>query len=263
MIMVSCDELKKSFIKTKNNILMEVISESEFFNDVKQTLDSLDNGFFISIEYKDDIENSIDQEQMDEEEFQDDYSNNNKDDKYSNDYIQEDENELEYNDFDDEDEEEYENEDVSDLDENEDYEEESFLENEFYEEMDMDELELIRKELEDYKMEGKSNEELKIKLIEVKNLLKKLKNKLDENDNMNNALESDANDIYNEDNEMNVEYYDENDQNSVLRLNALEKIHNYGIEELEECVIKNIKRLTVMTMFNMETEVNFNMNAVF
>jgi len=251
--MLCCDEIKISTI-TKNNMLIEVTSEPQFFQAVKDTLDSFNNGIFISFDYIESQEEDEDNEEIEEleEEIDENEIKTKKIGSENFEYYYEDE------DFDSD----YINKEIDPISKfYEDEETENLLEQEFFEEADLDELENFVTDLKDYDLEGKTAEELNNKLNQVSGLIKKFNNGLEENHLANTEGYENA-ELSNE-NEDIIEYFDEDDQNSVLRNYVHSQFEETEIQTMDECARRNIKKLSLWTMFNMETQVKFNLNSVF
>lgn len=262
-LLFSCDELAKSTI-SKKNIQIEITSEPEFFSAVKETLDSFDNGIFVSFDYVDPEQPKSYSESKKNKKKTD--LNFDKDETYDSEENYEDTDINE--DFDSE--ENYEDNDIfEDYDSEENYEEdyyanydsenEDLLEAESMEELDLEFMEL-EKELDNYNPYDKSEEELKDKLLQISVLVNKLKKGLNEDSELLGADYEAAEPLGSQEDE--VEYYDEDDQNAVLRENSLKHLEDLDPENIGESVKRNIKRLSLWTMFNMETEVKFNLNSV-
>lgn len=237
ILLFSCDELAKSTI-SKKNIQMEITSEPDFFSAVKQTLDSFDRGVWVALEYSDsepEPSNSYDEYEqgdynIDEEELE----------EMENFYSESDYQEQFYSNY---------------ASENED-----LLEAVYTEDLDQDLLDL-EKELEDYNPFDKSEEELKAKLNQVSALVSKLKKGLnEETEIMSNENFETSEPLGSQEDE--AEYYNEDDQNAVLRQYAFSQLGDSDPEKLGDCEKRHIKRLSLWTMFKMETEVKFNLNSV-
>ena len=212
IFMISCDEIKKSTIN-KNNMLIEVTSEPQFFKAVQETLDSFDKGVFISYDYS---------------ETEDSDTENYEEENYENDY---------YTNF--------------------DKTNEELLEVEYFEEMDIEQLEQLEKELESYDFSGKSQEELLSKLNQITGIISKLKNGLEESNLSNN--ENFETEISSSDDD-DSEYFNEDDQNALIREYAFSQLSDKNLDKIEDWNSRNIKKLSVLTMFHMETEVKINLN---
>jgi NADH dehydrogenase/NADH:ubiquinone oxidoreductase subunit G len=225
ILLFSCDELKKSTI-TKNNILIEITSEPQFFSTVKETLDSFDNGVFVSYDY-----------------FEPDLTKSNSESEHS---------QREFN---------FENKDFEAEAYYEEYNsEEDLFEEESMEEFDLEFLEL-EKELEDYNPYDKSDQELKAKLNQMTTLINKVKKGLAEESEMINTEIYETPDLFGSE-EDEVEYYDQDNQNSVLKQYAFNHLGETDPESVGDREKRHIKKLSLWTMFNMETEVKFNLNSV-
>lgn len=250
-LLLSCDELTKSTI-SKKNIQIEITSEPKFFSTVKETLDSFDNGVFVAFEYLDPEEqNSKNKVQTDfnfnQNENEEYYSESNYGEKDFNNYYFDDEFDSEAN-----------------VEENfyanYDSENEELLESELSEELDLELLQL-QNEMEAYNPYDKSEEELAAKLNQVSALVSKLKQSLNEDPELMGSESFEAQESLGSQEDQ-VEYYDEDNQNAVLRQYAFERLGDSDHEKIGDCEKRNIKRLSLWTMFNMETEVKFNLNSV-
>lgn len=226
ILLLSCDDIKKSTI-SKNNMLIEVTSEPQFFSTVKETLDQFDNGIFVSYDY-------IDPEDSD--------SYNKSSNKQEDNYYEEKESDNE----------DYDSESI--------YDEEQIVDEEYSEEMDL-ELIQLEKELEDYDIHSKSEEELKAKLNQMTALINKVKKGLNEDVELVNNEAYESSELLNSE-EDEFEYIDEENQNAVLRQFALNNLKETDPEVIGDCEKRNIKKLSLWTMFNMETEVKFSLNSI-
>ncbi len=262
-LLFSCDELSRSTI-SKNNIQIEITSEPKFFSAIKETLDSFDKGVFVSVDYveSDDQRNSnsksnknqaISELDFDEDvqEYKTTYDSESDYEKYEN-----------LNDYDQEyyDAESHMKEDYQDAIFNSENKE--FLEAESTQEN----LELLQlqKEIASYNPYDKTEEELTSKVNQLSALLKKLKKELNEEADLKGTekygvaehLSSSAQEDLDQ-----REYYDEEDQNAVLKEYVFSSMGEINPEKLGDCEKRNIKRLSLLTMFHMETLVKFNLNS--
>lgn len=198
MSLVSCSDQIKSKFSINRNII-EVKSDPEFFSEVKNCFDSLDEGVFIHYDYSDEEE----KEETEEEE-----------------------------------------------ESSESYEEE------------LAQLKIIEENIEKFKKGEIDEEELKLSAVKVDKMLTKYnKNDLSEKSEMdfeNGNIASTHNDE--------EEYFNEEDQNSMIKYFISEKLDDTNEIEstaFDSDIINTIKKLNLLKLFTMETNVKVNLAAKF
>jgi hypothetical protein len=205
------------------NNIIEVQAKPDFFTEVKNCIKSLNEGTFIHYDYSEE-----------EEEHQ--------------------------NENDNEEGEEEEEEEVEIEDTNDDIIEERQTTDTYSIEKDLEELKELEKKLENFK-EGEINEdELKFTKLKLDSIMNKYKK-----NEINDKIEKTDIDIDNQ-NYNNEEFIDEDNQNSMLRsyvTEILEETNDIDSTAFDVYLKESVKKLNLLTLFTMETEVKIILAANF
>lgn len=224
--MIFCAEIIKTKV-IRTEALVEVTSDAQFFKDVEETLDALNSGVFISFNYVDSVQEKEDQ---DNEEIK------NEDEIFMEN--EEPENPPNY-DFD------------SDLD---------------IDGLNFEQLEILQKEIENFDSSQRSEDELILILNKVKGMVNSFGKDYSSPSNNQKIpfddlpVEQEAPLPSSSDNE--DVYYSEDDHDAVLRMNTLAAISELVPEETSDTIRRNIRKLTIFKMFQMETEVKIKLNNI-
>ena len=141
--------------------------------------------------------------------------------------------------------------------------EEKIVDETYSTEQDLEELEAIQKKLNNMKDDDINEEELKITLIRVNQIMNKYnKNELPDK-NMNSIEKTDMemdSQHYDDD-----EYIDEEDQNSMIKFYVNEKLSettNIENNSFDDYLKQSVKKLNLLKLFTMETTVEMKLAAV-
>lgn len=227
LFLISCS-LQTQKLSVNKNIL-EIKSEPEFYDEVKNCIKSFSEGTFIHYDYSDDEkeEETLETEDSDLDEDRD------------------------------EDNEEENDEEVT---------EENHKADAYAIQKDLDDLKQIEENIELYKQGKISEEELKKNSLKVDQIMKKYDTKKDLND-LSKTEEISATPNINSSNEADSdEYYDEENQNSMIKMYVSEKLDE--TKDVESTAFDKEMKLTViklniMKLLTYESEVQVNLAAAF